>query len=71
LIGDDGEVFATSEIHGGAGYLSQSTPIKYFVLPENGETFRVRVAWPEGGFSEESIAADRSAITVSAPRPGR
>jgi hypothetical protein len=43
-----GETLATNEIHGGSGYLSQSTSTAFFVRPAAKSSVEFRVLWPTG-----------------------
>ena len=56
---------ATHEVYAGGGYLSQSTPVVHFVIPEGETAVKINVVWPEGSQSEHQLSQDHGALKIS------
>jgi hypothetical protein len=61
----DQQIYATAEIHGGSGYLSQSAAAVFFSRPPDEKSLQIRVLGPTGKESSVPIHPDDASISVS------
>jgi hypothetical protein len=57
----------TGEVYAGSGYYSQSAAACFFGWSDRNPPRRVRVRWPSGALTEQSVSAPAATLVLSAP----